>query len=148
LPRAIDSCPDSHSQPYFRSLLETVQTTVELVRVVGTRPMAVVLNGVPPRGGKREQAADAISSLSLTVCPAAFGYRGAFNDAGALGLTAAEYDPGGKAALEIEQVYEFVSKLLKRLPRQQENQLGEKAAARPEGSDAQGRRPGRHRTGG
>lgn len=93
--------------------LETVATTAELVNIAGGRPMAVILNGVPPRGDKAEQAADVIRSLTLPVCPASFGYRAAFNDAGALGLTAAEYDPRSKAASEIEQVYEFVSKLVK-----------------------------------
>ena len=96
--------------------LETVATTAELVGYAGGRPMAVILNGVPSRGTKREQAADVIRGLTLPVCPASFGYRAAFNDAGALGLTAAEFDPAGKAAQEIELVYKFVSKLLKELP--------------------------------
>jgi chromosome partitioning protein len=97
--------------------LETVATTAELVGYAGGRPVAVILNGVPPRGSKGEQAADVIRSLTLLVCPASFGYRAAFNDAGALGLTAAEYGPEGKAAREIEQLYEFVSKLVKETTR-------------------------------
>ena len=58
--------------------------------------MAVILNGVPARSTKREQAEDLIRGLVLPVCPAAFGYRAAYNYAGALGLSAAEYDPEGK----------------------------------------------------
>jgi chromosome partitioning protein len=80
----------------------------------------VILNGVPPRGSKGEQAADVIRSLTLPVCPTSFGYRTAFNDAGALGLTAAEYEPGGKAVREIEQVYEFMSNLVKEITRKPE----------------------------
>jgi chromosome partitioning protein len=119
--------------------LETIGTTAKLVSIAGGRPIAVVLNGVPPRGTKREQAEDVIRSLTLPVCPAAFGYRAAFNDAGALGLTAAEYDPEGKAAQEIEQVYKFVSKLLKKLEAQREDSHGQESR-RLEASDAgQGR---------
>jgi chromosome partitioning protein len=99
--------------------LETVATTAELIRYAGARPAAVVLNGVPPRGSKRGQAEDVIRALEMPVCPVAFGYRAAFNDSGALGLTAHEYEQGGKAALEIEQVYKFVSQLLKELPSEQ-----------------------------
>ena len=50
--------------------------------------------------------------MDLTVCPAAFGYRAAFEHAGALGLNAQEYEPQGKAANEITLVYRFVSKLI------------------------------------
>src|SRR4051812_30615786 len=123
--------------------LETVSTTAELVGYAGGRPIAVILNGVPPRGGKAEQAADVIRSLTLPICPASFGYRAAFNDAGALGLTAAEYDPGGKAAQEIEQVYGFVSKLVKEVTRQSEDKHGQKTS-RPAQRDAG--RPGRRRS--
>ena len=36
--------------------LETISTTLELLAVVGSKPVGGVLNGVPPRGTKREQA--------------------------------------------------------------------------------------------
>jgi chromosome partitioning protein len=121
--------------------LETVATTAELVGYAGGQPVAVILNGVPPRGTKGEQAADVIRSLTLLVCPASFGYRAAFNDAGALGLTAAEYEPEGKAAREIEQVYEFMSKLVKETTRKLEEDHGQETR-RPAQRDAG--RPKRH----
>ena len=93
--------------------LDTVSTTLELIRHAGHPSIAAVLNGVPPRGSKAEQATDVIKGLELAVCPASFGHRAAFGDAGALGQSAQEYDPNGKAAEEINQVYKFVCKLLK-----------------------------------
>jgi chromosome partitioning protein len=92
--------------------LETVATTLELIRIAGEKPLAAILNGVPPRGSKREQAEDVMKALGVIVCPAALGHRAAFNDAGALGLTAQEYDPNGKAGTETKDVYKFVSKLI------------------------------------
>jgi chromosome partitioning protein len=92
--------------------LETVSTTLELIRVAGEKPAVAILNGVPPRGSKRHQAEAVIKELGLRVCPAAFGHRAAFSDAGALGLTAEEYDRGGKAEAESKAVYKFVSKLI------------------------------------
>jgi chromosome partitioning protein len=126
--------------------LETVATTAELVGYAGGRPIAVILNGVPPRGTKRDQAEDVIRGLTLPVCSASFGYRAAFNDAGALGLTAGEYDPGGKAAQEIEQVYRFVSKLLKELPEQHEDAHGQENR-RPAAGHAEQGRSGRRSAG-
>ena len=100
--------------------LETVATTVELVRFAGNKPCAVVLNAVPPRGPKREQATGILVSMGLQVCPAAFGHRAAFDHASALGLNAQEYELRGKAANEIELVYKFVSKLLNSLTKKGE----------------------------
>jgi chromosome partitioning protein len=54
-----------------------------------------------------------IKALGIPVCTTTYGHRAAFSDAGALGLTAQEYDPSGKAAMEIEQVYKFMCKLIK-----------------------------------
>ena len=92
--------------------LETVATTIELIRFAGEKTTAIVLNGVPPRGPKREQASEILESMDLNVCPVVFGHRVAFDHAGALGLNAQEYDPRGKAAREIKLVYQFMSKLV------------------------------------
>jgi chromosome partitioning protein len=92
--------------------LETVTTTLELIRFAGDKPVAAILNGVPPRGSKREQAADVLRELGLPVCPASLGWRAAFSDAGAMGLTAQEYDPTSKSAIETKEVYRFMSKLI------------------------------------
>lgn len=92
--------------------LDTVSTTLDLIRYAGKQTVAAILNGVPPRGSRAAQATEVITSLGLAVCPTAMGYRAAFSDAGALGLTAQEYDPSGKAACETEEVYRFMCKLL------------------------------------
>lgn len=92
--------------------LDTLPTTLELIRHAGGKPAAAVLNGVPPRGQRREQAVDVIKELGLTICPAVFGQRAAFSDSANSGLAAQEYDPAGKAAQEVEGVYKFMCKLL------------------------------------
>lgn len=93
--------------------LDTVATTLELIYHAGNQRVAAVLNGVPARGSKGEQAAEVIRGLNVIVCPGFLGHRAAFSDAGAVGQSAQEYDPAGKASGEIEQVYKFVCKLLK-----------------------------------
>ena len=91
--------------------LETVATTVELVRYAGNKPFAIVLTGVPTRGPKRKQATEVLKSADLPVCPMVFGYRAAFDHASSLGLNAQEYEPNGKAADEIKLVYKFIREL-------------------------------------
>lgn len=93
--------------------LETIPNTMELVKLAGTgRSSVAILNAVPPRGNRHEQATRAIERLGLDVCPQSLGQRAAYGDAAAMGLTALEYDPKGKAAAEIAGVYEYISLLL------------------------------------
>ena len=77
--------------------LETVATTIELVRSAGNQQIVVVLNGVPPRGTRGDQAAEILQSMGIEVCPVGFGYRAAYDHASTLGLTAQEYDPKGES---------------------------------------------------
>jgi chromosome partitioning protein len=96
--------------------LDAMETTRDLIKAVG-KPVIVtaILNGVPAKGTKREEAEEVIKSYGIDVCPAAFGHRADFVNAAALGLAAQEYQKGGTAAREIKQVYEYVSKLMNSL---------------------------------
>ena len=92
--------------------LETVTTTLELVRFSDGGPATVVLNGVPARGRKKAQATEVLEGLGVAVCPASLGHRAAFDHAGGIGLSAQEYEPRGKAAQEIEHVYQFMCQVV------------------------------------
>ena len=85
--------------------LETFSTTLSLANAVGSKPLIAVLNAVPPRGKKRQQAEQALKEMKIAVCPEAFGDRVAFDHANTVGLSAQEYEPAGKAAAEIKKVY-------------------------------------------
>lgn len=93
--------------------LETLQTTRELIERSGVRqPPVVVLNATVPQGTRNEQAFQAIRGMGIAVCPVQIGQRVAFEYAGQLGQSAAEYEPDGKAALEIRQFYMSICRLL------------------------------------
>lgn len=92
--------------------LETLQASLELVKGRSQRPPVVVVNATPPHGGRYDQAVEAIKKMGLLVCPASLGYRVAFEYAAQLGQSAAEYEPGGKAAEEIEAVYKAIRRLI------------------------------------
>ncbi len=92
--------------------LETIPNTREIVGIAGDKPCIVLLNAVPARGTRAEQAIEAVKAFGIPVCPVVLGHRSAFGDAAALGQTATEFDPRGKAALEIMEAYEYISRLV------------------------------------
>ena len=92
--------------------IETLQATLDLVQGRATHPPLVVLNAVPAQGGRGEQAVKLIQELGLQVCPQTLGSRVAFEYAAQLGLSAAEYDPAGRAGAEIQQLYEAIMRQL------------------------------------
>jgi len=105
--------------------LETLQTTVDLIRDRAARPPVVVLNAVPAHGARCEQAAQAIRAMGVAVCPATIGQRVAFEYAAQLGQSAAEYEPEGKAASEIRHVYKSICRVLDTATQNRKKQEGE-----------------------
>jgi len=88
--------------------LETLRTTMDLVQGRSRNPPLVVLNAVPPQGTRHEQAAEAITGMGLGVCPTRIGQRVAFEYAAQIGQTVTEYEPDGRAASEVRQLYEYI----------------------------------------
>lgn len=93
--------------------LETLQTTMTLVRAANPRvPILCVLNAVPPRGSAERQARDLLEHLRIPVAAAALGHRVAFPHAFTRGLSPTEYEPRGRAAAEIRALYREVDAAL------------------------------------
>src|SRR3954452_7464378 len=85
--------------------LRAMRKTVDLLKLVKVRAFAV-LNGVPAHGSVADEAAESIASdLGLSVAAARLGQRVAYDRCLIAGQAAQEYEPGGKAAAEVEQLY-------------------------------------------
>ena len=92
--------------------LETIRQTRDLIAMAGeAKPTVAILNGVPPRGSRGHQAESAVQSMDLPVAELRFVNRTAYGDAAALGQTPTEYEPSGKAAREVLNVYMYVSSI-------------------------------------
>jgi len=94
--------------------LVALEPIADLVAYAKT-PAYVVLNSVP--AGATVLAEDARSTanqLGLEICPVELGDRAAFHRSSAKGETAAEIDPSGKAAEEIESLWKWLQKALKK----------------------------------
>ncbi len=85
--------------------LRAMRKTIDLLRLVKARAFAV-LNGVAPNGSVADEAAESIASdLGLPVAAARLGQRVAYDRCLIAGQAAQEYEQGGKAAAEVEQLY-------------------------------------------
>jgi chromosome partitioning protein len=84
--------------------LRAIGTTIDLTKLAG-KPAAVVLNTIPPRGSLGEEAKLAVAGYGVEIAPVHLGQRAAYQHALTAGLTAQEYEPNGKAAEEVTQLY-------------------------------------------
>jgi chromosome partitioning protein len=92
--------------------LKAISLTIDLTKL--TRADAcLVLNAVPPRGPLAEDAEAAMEVYDVPVAPVRIGQRAAFVHALTSGQTAQEYEPDGKAAQEISDLYKWVCKKVK-----------------------------------
>jgi chromosome partitioning protein len=87
--------------------LEAIATTLMLAKAAG-KPSYVVLNAVPPRSPIGKEAADGLAQQGTQVAPHMLTHRAAFSHGVIDGQTAQEYEPGGKAAQEIDQLYKWL----------------------------------------
>ena len=80
--------------------------TLDVVREQ-KKPFSVVLTFVPPQGPETGDAIAAIEELGAQVCPVTIGNRKAFFRAQAEGNAVQEFEVGGVAAREINNLYDY-----------------------------------------
>lgn len=95
--------PDMKAQP----------STVATVRRLA-KPLAFVLTQTPPRGFRIREALTGLSVLG-PVAPVGLVARSAFQDAHGAGLGITEYEPDGKAAEEIRELWRWLARKLEKL---------------------------------
>ena len=87
--------------------LAAIKTTVQLIKALG-KPAAVVFTAGPTHAPKLyQEAAQLIRDAGIAVCPYMIPDRAIYRHASAAGQTVIEADPGGKAAAEIAQLYQW-----------------------------------------
>ncbi len=91
--------------------LETLPAIRDILRLAGEPSAFVIINSAPIQGKRHLEAQDVAKGLGFAVCPIVLYLRAAYGDAPTIGQTVTEYEPGGKAAQEVEQLYKFVSLL-------------------------------------
>ena len=85
--------------------MRLLRKTGELLEHV-KKPIYAVLNGVAPQGSVADKAASAITEqFKLPVAPVRLGERVSYNRCLITGQAAQEYEPEGKAAQEVMELY-------------------------------------------
>jgi chromosome partitioning protein len=94
--------------------LHAIKTTAELMRIA-QKPAFTIFNAVPPRAANLiEDAAAVVRAIGMPLAPVCLTERAAFRHAVVDGHTAIEYEPGGKAASEVDAVYNWMMGRLNR----------------------------------
>ena len=75
---------------------------------------AFVLNQTPPRGRRNTEAEKGLAMLGM-VAPQHIGMRHSYQDAQGAGLGVTEYEPAGKAAQEIAELWRWISRKLEKI---------------------------------
>lgn len=91
--------------------LKAISSTAEIIKLAKT-PAAVIINAAP-RGKLAEEAREALESQGITVLPPVLQNRVAYSHAVVDGRSVHEYEPEGKAAEEIDELFTCLRKVLK-----------------------------------
>jgi chromosome partitioning protein len=98
-------------QPVINDI-ETLPAIRDLLRIAGDKPAVVIVNNAPIQGSRHIHALEAAQEAGFMVCPVVLFRRAAVYDSPLPGLAVQEYEPRGKAAQEIAQLYKFTIELL------------------------------------
>ena len=93
--------------------LAAVPATMDIIKASGKRA-AFVLSACPSRAAETAEAADVLASYGLPVSPVIIHERRAFSRAVASGRAVAEFEPSGKAAKEIADLWTWIKSELKK----------------------------------
>ena len=86
------------------------------------RPAAFVLTQTPPRGYRIREATQGLSVLGV-VAPTHIVMRNAYQDAMGAGLGVTEFEPLGKAAREIRELWKWISSKLEKVTYAEETNI-------------------------
>lgn len=94
--------------------IETLGAANDLLRLAGSPPALVVLNGIHPTASRQADEARRMlfQTFGLTACPIHLCHRSAYAEAPTTGRAPQELDPEGKAAAELDALFRFVSEFV------------------------------------
>lgn len=100
--------------------IETLASLKDVLTLAGNPCAAVFVNRAPIQGKRHTETQEAAAAQGFVVCPVVIYARAAHGDAGNIGQAAAEYEPNGKAAQEMADLYAYSSIALKEKNREEQ----------------------------
>lgn len=94
--------------------LEALPAAADIIRLAGNPPAFVVLNGIHPTATRQAAEAQELvkRNFGLSCAPVFLCHRAAYADAMTTGRTPQELDQDGKAAAELEALFQFSFELV------------------------------------
>jgi chromosome partitioning protein len=95
--------------------IETLSAVKDLLMLAGNPLAFVLLNGIHPTATKQaDETRDMVQqAFGLQSCPVHLCHRSAYAEAPTAGKTPQELDPEGKAAIELQRLFEFTCEIVK-----------------------------------
>jgi chromosome partitioning protein len=95
--------------------IETLTAVKDVLMLAGNPPAFVVLNGIHPTATKQADEARemVLRAFGLQSCPVHLCHRSAYAEAPTAGKTPQELDPEGKAAVELQRLFDFTCEVVK-----------------------------------
>jgi chromosome partitioning protein len=93
--------------------MKATPATVGTIKRLG-KPAAFVLTQTPPRGSRIIEADKGLGMLGM-VAPVRIVQRSAYQDAQGMGLGVTEYEPDGKAAAEIKELWSWIIRKMEKV---------------------------------
>jgi chromosome partitioning protein len=93
--------------------MKATPATVGTIKRLG-KPAAFVLTQTPPRGSRIIEADKGLGMLGM-VAPVRIVQRSAYQDAQGMGLGVTEYEPDGKAAAEIKELWSWIVRKMEKV---------------------------------
>ncbi|MEO8211635.1 MAG: AAA family ATPase [Myxococcales bacterium] len=92
--------------------VETLPALRDVLTLAGNPKAVVIINEAAIQGQRHLETQKAAEGMGFQVSPVVIYHRSAYGDAPNKGQGVIEYEPDGKAAGEVKEVYKFVCELL------------------------------------